>query len=85
MVTTLNFLLDKKHLKIGTIGATKYDNIISDIYQHCVLYHVFIIMDVEWRRPLDRDEALHCVMYLTTYFGQFNRIDQYMRDQKWHK
>ena len=33
-------------------------------------------------KTLDRNEALHCAKVFNDYFGQFNRIDQYMRDQK---
>ena len=33
-------------------------------------------------KTLDREEALHCANVFNDYFGQFNRIDQYMRDQK---
>jgi hypothetical protein len=33
-------------------------------------------------KTLSRDEAQHCADVFTDYFGQFNRIDQYMRDQK---
>ena len=31
---------------------------------------------------LNRDEALHCANIFNDYFGQFDRIDQYIRDQK---
>ena len=31
---------------------------------------------------LKRDEALHCANIFNDYFGQFDRIDQYIRDQK---
>ena len=33
-------------------------------------------------KTLTREEALHCANIFNDYFGQFNRIDQYMRDQK---
>ena len=33
-------------------------------------------------KTLNRDEALHCANVFNNYFGQFERIDQYMRDQK---
>ena len=33
-------------------------------------------------KTLDREEALHCANVFNNYFGQFSRIDQYMRDQK---
>ena len=33
-------------------------------------------------KTLTKEEALHCDNVFTNYFGQFNRIDQYMRDQK---
>ena len=33
-------------------------------------------------KNLTREEALHCAGIFNDYFGQFNRIDQYMRDQK---
>lgn len=33
-------------------------------------------------KTLNRNEALHCANVFNDYFGQFNRIDQYMRDQK---
>ena len=33
-------------------------------------------------KTLDREEALHCAKVFNDYFGQFSRIDQYMRDQK---
>ena len=33
-------------------------------------------------KTLTKEEALHCANVFTNYFGQFNRIDQYMRDQK---
>ena len=33
-------------------------------------------------KTLDREEALHCANVFNNYFGQFERIDQYMRDQK---
>ena len=33
-------------------------------------------------KTLTKDEALHCANVFNDYFGQFNRIDQYMRDQK---
>ena len=33
-------------------------------------------------KTLTREEALHCADVFNNYFGQFNRIDQYMRDQK---
>ena len=33
-------------------------------------------------KTLTKDEALHCASVFNDYFGQFNRIDQYMRDQK---
>jgi hypothetical protein len=33
-------------------------------------------------KTLDREQALHCANIFNDYFGQFDRIDQYMRDQK---
>ena len=33
-------------------------------------------------KTLTKEEALHCANIFNDYFGQFNRIDQYMRDQK---
>jgi len=33
-------------------------------------------------KTLSKDEALHCANVFNDYFGQFSRIDQYMRDQK---
>ena len=33
-------------------------------------------------KKLDKEQALHCAKVFNDYFGQFNRIDQYMRDQK---
>ena len=33
-------------------------------------------------KTLDKNEALHCANVFNNYFGQFDRIDQYMRDQK---
>ena len=33
-------------------------------------------------KTLNKNEALHCAKIFNDYFGQFNRIDQYMRDQK---
>jgi len=33
-------------------------------------------------KNLTREEALHCAGIFNDYFGQFSRIDQYMRDQK---
>ena len=33
-------------------------------------------------KTLTREEALHCANIFNDYFGQFERIDQYMRDQK---
>ena len=33
-------------------------------------------------KTLDKNEALHCANVFNNYFGQFERIDQYMRDQK---
>ena len=33
-------------------------------------------------KTLKNNEALHCAKIFNDYFGQFNRIDQYMRDQK---
>ena len=33
-------------------------------------------------KTLNKNEALHCADVFNNYFGQFNRIDQYMRDQK---
>ena len=33
-------------------------------------------------KTLDREQALHCANIFNDYFGQFERIDQYMRDQK---
>ena len=33
-------------------------------------------------KTLDREQALHCASIFNDYFGQFERIDQYMRDQK---
>ena len=33
-------------------------------------------------KTLTRSEALHCANVFNDYFGQFNRIDEYMRDQK---
>ena len=33
-------------------------------------------------KTLDREQALHCANIFNDYFGQFSRIDQYMRDQK---
>ena len=31
---------------------------------------------------LDKDSALHCAKVFEDYFGNFNRIDEYMKDQK---
>ena len=31
---------------------------------------------------LSKEDALHCANIFNNYFGQFDRIDQYMRDQK---
>jgi hypothetical protein len=31
---------------------------------------------------LTRDQALHCVEVFHDYFDKFDRIDEYMRDQK---
>ena len=44
---------------------------------------MFIIMDVNGENP-NKEEALtlHCANIFNDYFGQFSRIDQYMRDQK---
>ena len=33
-------------------------------------------------KKLDKEQALHCAGIFDDYFGQFERIDQYMRDQK---
>jgi hypothetical protein len=33
-------------------------------------------------KTLSREQALHCANVFNDYFGQFQRIDQYMRDQK---
>jgi len=33
-------------------------------------------------KTLDREQALYCASVFNNYFGQFERIDQYMRDQK---
>tara|TARA_Y100001951_G_C11280495_1_gene265022 strand:+ start:53 stop:1150 length:1098 start_codon:yes stop_codon:yes gene_type:complete len=33
-------------------------------------------------KTLNKNEALHCANIFNDYFGQFTRIDQYMRDQK---
>ena len=33
-------------------------------------------------KTLNNNEALHCAKIFNDYFGQFSRIDQYMRDQK---
>ena len=33
-------------------------------------------------KTLSKEEALHCANIFNNYFGQFERIDQYMRDQK---
>ena len=33
-------------------------------------------------KTLSREQALHCAKVFNDYFGQFERIDQYMRDQK---
>jgi hypothetical protein len=33
-------------------------------------------------KNLSKEEALHCAKIFNDYFGQFDRIDQYMRDQK---
>ena len=33
-------------------------------------------------KTLNKNEAIHCADVFNNYFGQFNRIDQYMRDQK---
>ena len=33
-------------------------------------------------KTLTREQALHCAGIFNDYFGQFERIDQYMRDQK---
>ena len=33
-------------------------------------------------KNLSREQALHCASIFNDYFGQFERIDQYMRDQK---
>ena len=31
---------------------------------------------------LSKDDAMHCAKVIEDYFGSFNRIDEYMRDQK---
>ncbi|MDB4810162.1 DUF4338 domain-containing protein [bacterium] len=33
-------------------------------------------------KTLSKEQALHCAKIFNDYFGQFDRIDQYMRDQK---
>ena len=33
-------------------------------------------------KTLTKDEALHCAEVFNEYFGQFSRIDEYMRTQK---
>ncbi len=33
-------------------------------------------------KTLNKEEALYCANVFNNYFGQFSRIDQYMRDQK---
>ena len=33
-------------------------------------------------KKLSREEALHCANVFSDYFGQFNRIDEYMKSQK---
>ena len=33
-------------------------------------------------KTLTREQALHCAGIFNDYFGQFERIDEYMRDQK---
>ena len=48
MVPTLNFLLEKNLMKIGTIGGMKYDNITSLDFISVVCYSAYvIIIDVE--------------------------------------
>jgi hypothetical protein len=39
-------------------------------------------MPVEQRKTLTKEQALYCANIFNDYFGKFNRIDQYMRDQK---
>ena len=33
-------------------------------------------------KTLNKEQALHCAKIFKDYFGNFNRIDDYMRDQK---
>ena len=33
-------------------------------------------------KTLNREQELYCAKIFNDYFGQFNRIDEYMRDQK---
>jgi hypothetical protein len=37
---------------------------------------------MEQRKTLTKEQALYCANIFNDYFGQFDRIDQYMRDQK---
>ena len=33
-------------------------------------------------KTLTKEQALHCAKIFKDYFGNFSRIDEYMRDQK---
>ena len=37
---------------------------------------------MEQRKTLTKEQALYCANIFNDYFSQFDRIDQYMRDQK---
>ena len=51
-------------------------------YIVCVLLLVCLLLWMWNGENPNREEALHCANIFNDYFGQFSRIDQYMRDQK---
>ena len=44
--------------------------------------YINFIMEMEQRKTLTKEQALYCANIFNDYFSQFDRIDQYMRDQK---
>ena len=44
--------------------------------------YIIFIMKMEQRKTLTKEQALYCANIFNDYFSQFDRIDQYMRDQK---
>jgi hypothetical protein len=79
-------LLEHKEL-VGIAGEIKQINLSELDFIYIICYNDILICNIftifmEQRKTLTKEQALYCAGIFNDYFCKFDRIDQYMRDQK---